>query len=349
MIDDSFKTMIDPLIPELENARMEILNQWTKRPKVIETLRAHKIGITFFRNHFGDRIYSRFMKIIKGEEEAGDCLVIRILLHFSHDKFIPIHDIFSICSEFKNTFSVYYMKHFYGNVEDEIYWQIISLLDLNFAGVLTTYVDQNCDHKIETAPIVEKVEVQTKVVSGTPVVQKESTIDENRLRDIRYSKQERYDAQTLFEMVDTTIIDKIEQFIEDLDELLMVWYDIEEMSAKPAKERMQDGIAIIRGFYSLVDTLIIFPVIVSSFKNLATFLDELDIEFYEDIEHKHLLVEGLIGLIKDLEQWINVIFVQKMADDVHYLDASFANNVLEIEASCKRQQIVLEEDDLEFF
>lgn len=341
--------LIAVILKELEKAENEIVERWVNRDRVLEILHSHQIAPQFFQKHFGFRLYHTLLAIIVGEEKAGDCPAIHVLLHFSKDKYIEIQEIFLLCSEFKNTILLYFMEHLYGKVENETFWQLVNILDINFAGVLATYVDQNCDHQIQTPPKVQKVEVQTKVVSGTPVVQKESTIDENRLKDIRYSKQERYDAQTLFEMVDTTIIDKIEQFIEDLDELLMVWYDIEEMSAKPAKERMQDGIAIIRGFYSLVDTLIIFPVIVSSFKNLATFLDELDIEFYEDIEHKHLLVEGLIGLIKDLEQWINVIFVQKMADDVHYLDASFANNVLEIEASCKRQQIVLEEDDLEFF
>lgn len=341
--------LIAVMLKELEKAENEIVERWVNRDRVLEILRSHQIAPQFLKKHFGFRIYHRLLAIIVGEEKAGDCPVIHVLLHFSKDKYIEIQEIFLLCSEFKNTILLYFMEHLYGKVENETFWQLVNILDVNFAGVLATYVDQNCDHKIEKAPIVEKVEVQTKVVSGTPVVQKESTIDENRLRDIRYSKQERYDAQTLFEMVDTTIIDKIEQFIKDLDELLMVWYDIEEMSAEPAKERMQDGIEIIRGFYGLVDTLIIFPVIVSSFKNLATFLDELNIEFYEDIERKHLLVEWLIGLIKDLEQWINVIFVQKIADDVHYLDASFANNVLEIEASCTRQQIVLEEEDLEFF
>lgn len=339
--------LIAVILKDLEKAENEIIEQWVNQNRVIEVLQSHHITPEFFKKHFGARLYHTLLAIIVGEEKAGDCPAIHVLLHFSKDKYIEIQEIFLLCSEFKNTILFYFMENLYEKVTKETFWQLVDILDFNFAGVLATYVDQNCDHKIETTPAsIQKAKTSIDTV---PVTQKESTIDEHRLRDIRYSKQERYDSHTLFEMVDTTIIDKIEQFIEDLDELLMVWYDIEEMNADNAMHRMQDGVGILRRFCSLIDTLILFPVIVNSFKNLASFLDELNIEFYEDIEHKHLLVEGLIGLIKDLEQWIHVIFIEKIAEDVHYLDASFANNVLEIEASCTQQQLVLEEDDLEFF
>ena len=73
-------------------------------------------------------------------------------------------------------------------------------------------------------------------------------------------------------------------------------------------------------------------------------------EAYEHSEQKRLLILNLIGLVKDLEQWITIVFIQKIADDVHYLDASFANNVVEIESIfTKRELVSNEEDDLEFF
>ncbi|HEX5330762.1 hypothetical protein [Sulfuricurvum sp.] len=283
------------------------------------------------------------MKIIKGEEEAGDCLVIRILLHFSHDKSIPIHDVFAICSEFKNTFSMYYMKNMYGKVNDEVYWQLINLLDLNFAGVLKNYSNEDIRKDSTNEP---KVNMAVK----NPSLQVESSINEHRLKDIRFSKHERYGSHSLFEIVDSTIIDKIEQFIEDLDELLLVFYDIEEANEEDSCVLMHEGVEILGRFYGLVDTLMVFPVIANSFRNLATFLGDLNADFYRDTARKHLLIENLIGLIKDLEQWMNLIFVQKVAEDVHYLDASFANNVLEIESICNNQQLVLDdEDELEFF
>jgi len=61
-----------------------------------------------------------------------------------------------------------------------------------------------------------------------------------------------------------------------------------------------------------------------------------------------MLVTMLIGIVKDLEQWIQVIFVERSTEDIHYLDASFSSNILEVE-NLFVETDNSEDDDLEFF
>ena len=62
-----------------------------------------------------------------------------------------------------------------------------------------------------------------------------------------------------------------------------------------------------------------------------------------------MFVEILIGLGKDLELWIKEIFIKRDAQDIHYFDASFANNCLELEIIFHKNELEESADDLEFF
>ncbi len=58
----------------------------------------------------------------------------------------------------------------------------------------------------------------------------------------------------------------------------------------------------------------------------------------------------LVGIMQDLDLWAKTIFVEQETNDIHYLDASFANNILEIEVIFQNQELEHDdEDDLEFF
>ena len=82
---------------------------------------------------------------------------------------------------------------------------------------------------------------------------------------------------------------------------------------------------------------------------LTSFLNSLSIEHFEDIAQKKLLIEVLLGLGKDLELWIKAIFIDQNTDNIHYFDASFANNSIEIDALFHKDEFEEDDDDLEFF
>ena len=351
MVDKNFKRMIIPFLGEIDSAKNDIVNQWIERKSVVEILAEHKITSHFFKKYVGDRIFERLVCVVTGRAESGDCPILHILHHFSYNKKMSMEELFIFCAEFKNSIVFYYMKNMHGKADDKLYWHLMELMDNNFIGVITSYVNENFDIKdnSDTHRILQHGIATDEAVERL-LQQRESGIDDDRLKDIRFTKHEKYNSQALFEMLDIMLIDKIEQFTEDLDELLLVFYDIDETNSDDSYRLMKKSVNILGKFYLLVDSFVLFPVIVNSFKNLSTFLEGLSIEFYSNLEQKHLLIENLVGLIKDLEQWIDIVFIQKKADDVHYLDASFANNVLEIESICSNKQMITdEEDDLEFF
>jgi len=334
---------LTPFANELEGATEKICTQWIQRQRVIQTLAAHRLSPNFFKKHFGERIYGAFITIVRGNGKAGNCPIILILLHFCEDKHIKLHELYLLCSELKNVVLFYFIKNMQGKVEDTVFWDLVDLLDVNFSGVIEEFMNSHCE-------VIYGCANKGCTIAANKLSPKTSTVADHRLQDIRYSKQERYGSASLFEMLDETISDKIEQFAEELDELLLILYDIEEANSERSCLLMDDVTKILSKFYTLVDTFVAFPVMVNTFKNLSLFLEGLNQEEYEQSEQKRLLILNLIGLVKDLEQWITFVFIQKIADDVHYLDASFANNVVEIESIfTKRELVTDEDDDLEFF
>lgn len=338
MNNQDYNELMIPLVQEIESRKEEVIDHWINGKRLQNTLKKHSIHPVFFKKHFGYKMLNNLLSILKAEKSAGQCRVIHVLQHFSLDKNIPLQDIYYICSDLKNTLSFFYMNYFYGKIPVEFFWELTNIMDQNFTGVMQEYN-------------LYPVESEDRNFIKTSVIPKESSVvSSNRIQDIRYSKEERYGSAVLFEMVDSSIVDKIDQFTEDLDEFLILLYKIEESSPESSRALMQRGVSIIHRFYALIDLLIVFPVIASTFKNLANFLEELSIEFYENEERKHLLTQHLIGLILDLEHWIDIIFIKRIADDVHYFDASFANNVLEIEWIANQKNIIIHDDnDLEFF
>lgn len=329
------------ILSKIESDKIEIIEKWLSQEIVVEILTRYKVSQLFFKKHFAFRIFQSFLKVFKEKKEVDKCPVLYVLLHFSNKQLIPFQEVFLIYSGLKNEIFLYIINDRKENFFIAEYTILAQYFDDFLAGLVKDALDQ-----ISVLPI----SIQPELSLVETVQNKESMNIDSRIKDIRFSKEERYGSDALFEMLDVMIFDKIEQFIDALDELILILYDMEEAQGKKTQQLMAQAIKIIDEFYHLVDIMVVFPVISSTFRNLYTFLKNLDLDFYNDTEMKNLLILNLIGLIKDLEQWIDVIFIKRISDDVHYLDASFANNVLQIEAICNNTQISTdEEDDLEFF
>ena len=108
---------------------------------------------------------------------------------------------------------------------------------------------------------------------------------------------------------------------------------------------------ILKDIYILIDTIGSFQVTARAFNSLEEFLMTLTTEQLNDIDKKHLFAMMFIAIINDLEKWIDVIFISQSTEDIHYLDASFSSNILEIEHLFSEHSSTEEEeeDDLEFF
>ncbi len=179
-------------------------------------------------------------------------------------------------------------------------------------------------------------------------------IEEARALDLRYSTHEKVSAQELSVELDPSMEDKIENFDEDLELLRARIYDFEEIEGKDAKDTVNHIVDSLEQFNSIIENIGLFNVITRTFYNFTNFLNNLDETILNDLQKRLLLSTLLKGLVNDLEKWIIAVFVERDTPDIHYFDASFAENCLEIESiffEHKEEDDSEEDDDdsLEFF
>jgi len=174
--------------------------------------------------------------------------------------------------------------------------------------------------------------------------------DSSLQKDIHVSHNDQISAVEFIKTLDDSMIDKIEGFLHELDRLVMIVYDIEDSNSAQVKEQISKMVEIFDEFIRIVDALVSFPLIVRAFQTYREFLENLDLSFTEDKAKKKLFVNLLLGLSGDLESWIKNVFIDRIAIDINYLDASFANNCLTIEKQfTKSEDEDEDEDDLELF
>ena len=179
-------------------------------------------------------------------------------------------------------------------------------------------------------------------------VRKSIPRDKEREKSIRFSQDEKISSVDFMNLLDDGIVDKIENMEEELDSLIENIYDLENVDALSSVTLVRERIEpIIENVYILVESIGYFSVTAKAFESLKIFLATLTAQEFEDSDNKALLIQMLLAVINDLEKWLKVVFIEHSTEDIHYLDASFYSNVLEIE------NIFLEDDDdddgLDFF
>ncbi|MDQ7061673.1 MAG: hypothetical protein Q9M43_11310 [Sulfurimonas sp.] len=168
-----------------------------------------------------------------------------------------------------------------------------------------------------------------------------------REEDIRSTHTEKTSASEFVSTLDDSIIDKIEVFTDDLNSLLGLVYDLETADVAMSLDIISRMGESIDNICSTLEAMLAFPIIVRAFYALNQFILELtEIELSQE-EKKAMFVTIFIGMVDDLEKWLDIIFVQLSTDDIHYLDASFSSNILAIETTFIEEED--DDDDLEFF
>jgi len=185
---------------------------------------------------------------------------------------------------------------------------------------------------------------------------KEKSTDNSREKDIRFSSIEKISATEFIASFDDTIIDKMELLFEQLDDFIITIYDFENHDTKQAFQLIPAFSKQINEVWILIDSLSVFSVVARAFHSLNDLLDSLTPEDLADESKKNMFALMLLSIVKDLEKWINVIFIEQSTDDIHYFDASFSSNILELEKIFEEEQDEDEvydededDDDLEFF
>lgn len=224
---------------------------------------------------------------------------------------------------------------------------------------LYRYLKKAMEHKelLEYIKYLETAQAEEFFPQTSKTIQKEAKEREEKEGDqglkmkeyIRFNYGSKISASEFMDELDDTVIDKVEEFLNNLDAYFAILDDMYEADAQTARTLINSIVETFTLFSYTVDTLATFPVIVKAFDDLANFLQTLAPQQLQNTEKKEQLIEILRGLGRDLEEWIINIFEKQNVSDIHYLDASFADNVLEFESLFHETAIELDDDDLEFF
>ena len=170
-----------------------------------------------------------------------------------------------------------------------------------------------------------------------------------RLQDVRYTRVEKISAEEFISTLDDSVVDKIEDTKDELSDIIVTLYDMEKMGAKEILEVLPSFAKKMYELHLIIDSLVLFQIISKTFYVLYEFLNGITLDNLQDSSKKSMLITMLLAVMKDLEEWTDVIFIQKNTKDIHYLDASFSSNILQIENLFVVSDDEDDGSDLDFF
>ncbi len=175
---------------------------------------------------------------------------------------------------------------------------------------------------------------------------------EGRFKDIRYSVVDKISAEEFVSEIDEGTFSELDEFREDLDNFNMLLNDMSLCEPSHFYGYLDQVAEFYHRLFQTVNSFVVFSAIENTFKEFASFIENIKREQLEDMDKQNLLVDALFALSDDLSKWITIIFYERNTDNIHYFDASFANTCLEIEAMFNEEEAQAAEDDeelLEFF
>ena len=285
------------IFKDLESNKEKISRIWTEKDIVQERLGSHLIDVEFFRTHYAMKVIEYFLGVISGNNKAGNCPVIFIMLDFFKNKDLPLKDIFMICVLFKNTISSYIFERYSFN--QLLFDDISTILDRNFEGVIINYLESNYTmiiHKVQAVKVPE-----TLVVEST---------------------KDREEAINYTEYVLEHDMYELQDLEEDIDALAIAVTESNNMS-------VSDFDALGNQIKRYGEILSNYPV----FSELGKYVVKLGINFSSnaqllfDDKERMLNIAALIeGFVNDLIVWRREVFDNNI-DNPHFLDQSFFSNV----------------------
>ncbi|WP_297440901.1 ATP-binding protein [Sulfurimonas sp.] len=116
-----------------------IIQQWVSyhSPKII--LNEHEIDRDYFIQNYANGVFDYFMGVISGDNEIGNCPVMRELLEYLKYREISADELFELCSHFRR--SMLDFSYDVGLNSKEVFEEISFIFDKNFRGILKYYTD----------------------------------------------------------------------------------------------------------------------------------------------------------------------------------------------------------------
>lgn len=149
----------------------------------------------------------------------------------------------------------------------------------------------------------------------------------------------------------TTQSDTIEDDLDELNELeLDLQSELYEFEFSQKYETLMTIADIFQLYANELIRLIEFSDLADSIEATSMYLKELT---QESIETNGYMIKAVIqSVLDDLSNWKEHVFITQTTDDIHYLDSSLYNTILELKNSFEQNNSTnktVNEDELEFF
>ncbi|MBU1658032.1 response regulator [bacterium] len=144
--------------------------------------------------------------------------------------------------------------------------------------------------------------------------------------------------------------EKIDNFREKIAYYELLLCSIENYNIASLRLVLKEVLEGVRELIKALDIIGVFPVASQAATHLIKFVENLEDEVFTDISKQELFIDILVTMLEDFDKWIDLVFISKTTDNIHYFDASFANTCLELEIIFKpNEKNVSDEDTIEFF
>lgn len=143
--------------------------------------------------------------------------------------------------------------------------------------------------------------------------------------------------------------DDLPEEVYDLEEYTAEWgghlRDLEHAFRHETLEALADTVYRIASF---VNKLYDFNTLGYALSSLAVYIREVDAQkIDESNKRKFIILNG--GVNEDIKQWILAVFIERTANNIHYLDSSLYSSCLQIETMLSDKEEEYDTDDLELF
>jgi len=202
---------------------------------------------------------------------------------------------------------------------------------------LKLLAQKNISTKADLKEVKEKENPSLKKKITVPIHEKKKVIIEQNESAVDFTSN-----------LDYFDIDRVEVFQDKIEKYQNIACQIANENSSQTKTGLSK---ITQGLLELIEVLNhigTFSVTVNATKRLIGFVDAIEEQHFEDYDKKDLFIDGIMSVLEDLYNWIDMVFVQKDTDNVNYFDASFSNTCLELEHIFE-SDISQDDDSLDFF
>jgi GGDEF domain-containing protein len=138
-MDNKHINRIKEHIHIIEESRDTIIERWVDDESVKEILASHEIDKTYFAFTYAHKVLAYYIDVVNGNQEIGNCPVIKKLLEFFHDKNISSAELFMICIHFRESLVEEFFNRNMMNMQ--LYKSLCHIFNANLKGVLEYYTE----------------------------------------------------------------------------------------------------------------------------------------------------------------------------------------------------------------